>query len=157
MKKSLAPADASPTVPSSSWPLLLTTQAVLTEQIEQRLAAAGQPSLVWYDVLWALERAPERRLRMHELAESLVLTRSNLSRLVDRLAAAGLLTRAPDPDDRRGAYASLSEQGAVVRKTMWLHYSAAIDQLYDAQLTADEQRVLCGALRKVLAAARPPR
>jgi DNA-binding MarR family transcriptional regulator len=92
---------------------------------------------------------------MHELADDVVLTRSNLSRLVERLAAGGLLRREADPDDRRGAFAVLTEQGAALRKKMWPYYGGAITQFYDAHLTPDEQRVLDGALRKVLAAARP--
>ena len=139
---------------SSSWPLLLTAHAVLTAEMERRLAEADLPPLAWYDVLWALERAPRHRLRMHELADFVVLTRSNLTRLVDRLESAGLLKREPDPEDRRGAFAVLSEEGVALRKKMWPHYSAAIAQLYDAHLTEEEQRVLGIALRKLLDAAR---
>lgn len=146
MKKS---ADA-----TSSWPLLLTTHAVLTAEIERRLAEAGLPPLTWYDVLWALERAEGQRLRMHELADHVVLTRSNLTRLVDRLEAAGLLSRAADPDDRRGAYAVLSAKGQAMRKKMWPLYAAAISELYDNHLSAAEQQLLAKALQKMLVAAR---
>ncbi|MGZ3183319.1 MAG: MarR family winged helix-turn-helix transcriptional regulator [Telluria sp.] len=140
--------------PASSWPLLLTAQAILTDIIEKRLAAADLPSLQWYDVLWALERAPQRRLRMHELADHVVVSRYHLTRLVDRLAEAGLLRREADPEDRRGAYAVLEEDGAALRRRMWPVYSAAIAELYDAHLGADEQRVLAAALRRVVDAAR---
>ncbi len=133
---------------------MLTMHAKLLAEIERRLADAGFPPLAWYDVLWALERAPGHRMRMHELADYVVLTRSNLTRLVDRLEAAGLLAREPDPDDRRGSFAVLGEQGKALRKKMWPTYSAAIGELYDAHLTAQEQRLLDKALRKVLAAAR---
>ncbi|HZX25809.1 MAG TPA: MarR family transcriptional regulator [Telluria sp.] len=138
----------------SSWPLLLTAQAVLTEEVERRLDAAGLPSLAWYDVLWALERAPERRLRMHELADGMVLSRSNLTRLVDRLGEAGLLRRETDPADRRGAFAVLEPKGEELRRRMWPVYAAAIRELYDAHLDAEEQKVLGAALRKLIAAAR---
>ncbi len=139
---------------ASSWPLFLTAHAVLTNAIEKRLADANLPSLSWYDVLWALERAPGHQLRMHELADHVVLTRSNLTRLVDRLEAEGLLSRVPDPNDRRGAFALLSARGKALRKTMWPHYSAAIAQLYDGHLSAQQQKVIGGALGKMLAAAR---
>lgn len=138
----------------SAWPLLLTGHAVLTGIMERRLAEAGLPPLAWYDVLWALERAPRHRLRMHELADGVVLTRSNLTRLVDRLESAGLLRREPDPDDKRGAYAAIESAGLALRKKMWLVYSAAIHDLFDAHLGDDEQRALAGALRKVILAAR---
>lgn len=69
----------------SAWPALLTTRALMVEAVEKRLADAGLPELSWYDVLWALEQAPSGRLRMHELASATVITRSNMTRLVDRL------------------------------------------------------------------------
>ena len=139
--------------PASSWPLFLTTHAVLTAEIERRLAEAALPPLTWYDVLWALERAEQHRLRMHELADHVVLTRSNLTRLVDRLEAAGLLSRVPDPDDRRGAFAALSAQGKAMRKKIWPLYAAAIGELYDDHLTPEEHRVMAKALQKLGAAA----
>jgi DNA-binding MarR family transcriptional regulator len=140
------------TADNSSWPLMLTMHATLLAEIERRLAEAGFPSLAWYDVLWTLEQAPGARMRMHELADKVLLTRSNLTRLVDRLEAAGLLAREPDPEDRRGSYAVLGEQGRALRKKMWPTYSAAIGELYDMHLTAEEQRLLGKALRKVLSA-----
>ncbi|GAB3456617.1 MarR family transcriptional regulator [Massilia terrae] len=138
----------------SAWPLLLTGHAVLTGEIERRLAEAGLPPLAWYDVLWALERAPQQRQRMHELADSVVLTRSNLTRLVDRLEAAGLLRRESDPEDKRGAYAVLDGAGLALRRKMWTVYSAAIHALFDAHLSPTEQKTMAGALRKVIGAAR---
>ncbi|NRR29655.1 MarR family transcriptional regulator [Oxalobacteraceae bacterium] len=139
---------------TSSWPALLTAHAVLTERIEQQLARSELPPLAWYDVLWALERAPAQRLRMHELATHIVLTRSNLSRLVDRLQAAGLLERLADPEDKRGAYAVLTAQGLAMRRKIWPVYSSAIEALYDSHLDVEEQRVLNAALRKILDSAR---
>ena len=98
----------------SVWPLFLTTYAVLVERIENRLAQAGLPPLGWYDVLWGLERAPHQRLRMSELAQKVVVSRSNLTRLVDRLEDAGLVERERSEEDRRGAYAVLTESGQAV-------------------------------------------
>jgi DNA-binding MarR family transcriptional regulator len=148
------PKTAAPSREPSSWPLLLTAHAVLTGMVEKQLSDADLPALGWYDVLWALDRAPGQRLRMHELAHYIVLSRSNMTRLVDRLETAGLIRRESDPDDRRGAFAVLTEQGAAMRKKMWPKYEAAIASLYDAHLSADEQRVLGSALRKVLDGAR---
>ena len=138
----------------SSWPLLLTAHALLVERMEARLAAAQLPDLACYDVLWALERAPERRLRMSELAHQLVFTRSNLTRLVDRLEAAGWVARDRDCEDRRGAYAVLLDAGQALRRRMWPVYQAAIEELYERHLTADESAMLRAALKRVIAAAR---
>ena len=75
-----------------AWAVLLTAHATLVERIEAALVAAGVPALDWYDVLWELEKA-DGRLRMHDLARRVVLSRSNLSRLADRLEKAGLVAR----------------------------------------------------------------
>jgi DNA-binding MarR family transcriptional regulator len=137
----------------SVWPLFLTTHAVLVERIENRLAQAGLPQLGWYEVLWGLERAPHQRLRMSELAQKVVMSRSNLTRLVDRLEDAGLVERERSEEDRRGAYAVLTESGQAVRRSMWPVYAQGIKDLFENRL-ADEEAVAMGVtLRRLLAAA----
>lgn len=138
----------------SVWPLFLTAHAVLVERIEARLAAAELPPLAWYDVLWALERAPGRRLRMSELADHVVLSRSNLTRLVDRLEDAGLVARERSEEDRRGAYAVITPEGREVRRKMWPTYEAGIREVFDSQLADTEARHLSAALQRMLGAAR---
>ena len=133
-----------------AWALLLAVRARLVDRIEVELAQAGLPSLAWYDVLWELEKADDGRLRMHELAERTVLTRSNLTRLADRLEQAGLLAREPSPDDRRGFFCVITRQGRDMRKKMWPLYSAQIEALFAQHLTAREAESLAGALGKVL-------
>jgi DNA-binding MarR family transcriptional regulator len=138
----------------SVWALFLTAHAVLIEAIERRLAQAGLPPLAWYDLLWGLERSPEQRLRMSELAEKVVLSRSNLTRLVDRLEEAGLVLRERSEEDRRGAYAVLTETGREMRRRMWPVYQAGIRQLFESQLSDAEAQAMGAVLRRVLAAAR---
>jgi DNA-binding MarR family transcriptional regulator len=138
----------------SAWPAFLTAHAALVGCVEERLRAAGLPELAWYDVLWALEQAPGRRLRMHELADLTVIARSNLTRLVDRLEAAGLARRDRDCADRRGAYAVLTDAGLAMRKRMWSVYSPAIQELFEAHLSQAESRQMRKALLRILAAAR---
>ena len=67
--------------------------------------------LAWYDVLLTLAQAPERRLRMAQLADRVLLSRSGLTRLVDRLEREGLVRREPSPDDARGTYTVLTAAG----------------------------------------------
>lgn len=138
----------------SVWPLFLTAHSVLVERIEARLAGAGLPPLAWYDVLWALERAPERRLRMSELADHVVLSRSNLTRLVDRLEEAGLVARERSEEDRRGAYAVITAEGREVRRKMWPTYEAGIREVFDSQIGEAEARPMAAALQRMLDAAR---
>ena len=134
-----------------AWALLLTAHAVLVERVELAFAVAGLPPLAWYDVLWALEQADDGRLRMHKLAQRGVITRSNLTRLVDRLESAGLIARKPCPDDRRGAYAVLSGDGRVMRKKMWPVYNAEINALFSSHLTDSEARQLVASFTKLIA------
>jgi len=138
----------------SAWPALLTARALIVDAVEARLAKAGLPELGWYDVLWALERAPAARRRMHELAAQTVITRSNLTRLVDRLEAAGLVVRARDAEDRRGAFAVLTPAGRQLRGRMWKVYGPAIEELFDRHLTPAEAAAIRTCLLRIIEAAR---
>ena len=140
----------------SVWAQFLTVHAFLVEEIEVRLADAGLPPLAWYDVLWALERAGDRRLRMRELADMTVISRSNLTRLVDRLEAAGLVQRARAEEDRRGAFAVVTAEGRALRKKMWPVYAAGIKELFEDHLTERDATQMEDILRRILDAARNP-
>lgn len=135
-----------------AWAMLLTAHARLVERIEREFAEAGLPSLMWYDVLWELEKAPGRRLRMRELAAAVVLSRSNLTRLADRLADAGLLTREAVPDDRRGAYCVLTDAGRALRRRMWPVYRNAIDRLFASHVSEGEAAILSEVFERLVAA-----
>ncbi len=132
-----------------AWRAFITAYAVGIEGIERGLAEAGLPPLGWYDVLLELSVAPGHRLRMHELARAVVLSRSGLTRLVDRLEGAGLLRREPTPEDRRGSFAVLTEEGARMRRRMWPVYARGIAEHFGRHLDDDEVRVLSEALRRV--------
>jgi DNA-binding MarR family transcriptional regulator len=139
---------------ASVWALFLTAHAVLVEKIETRLAEAGLAPLSWYDVLWALERTEDRRLRMSELADMTVLSRSNLTRLVDRLESAGLVARERAEEDRRGAFAVITAEGRAMRKKMWPVYSAAIKALFEDHIGNREAVQMGDTLRRILDAMR---
>jgi DNA-binding MarR family transcriptional regulator len=124
----------------------------LSREIERRLepvyAASGlEPG--WYDVLATLRRAgPPYRLRPTDFAATLMLTTSGTTKRLDRLEAAGYITRAPDPGDRRGVLITLTPQGRS------LVDQAAVPQLANERrilsgLTPAEQRQLADLLRKL--------
>ncbi len=136
------------------WRAFITAHALVMERIERELAEVGLPPLGWYDVLLELSVAPDRRLRMHELARAVVLSRSGLTRLVDRLERASLLRREPDLADRRGSFAVLTDEGAAVRERMWPVYARGIAEHFGKHLDDEEVEVLIGALQRVLGAAR---
>lgn len=137
-----------------AWRTFLTAHAAVIERIERDLARERMLPLGWYDVLLALAEAPERRLRMNELARAVVLSRSGLTRLVDRLEKAGLLRRERCDDDRRGCYAVLNEDGHAALRRSWPVYAGGISEHFGQHLGDEEVATLTEALGRVLAAAR---
>ena len=95
-----------------------------------------------------------RRLRMRELADMTVISRSNLTRLVDRLEAAGLVERERAEEDRRGAFAVVTAEGRALRKKMWPIYAAAIKELFEDHISERETAQMGDILRRILDAAR---
>jgi DNA-binding MarR family transcriptional regulator len=152
--ESTGPKNASLESKGSAWALFLTAHPVLLEEIELRLAQAGLPDLSWYDVLWALERAGDRRLRMSELAGMTVISRSNLTRLVDRLESEGLVARERAQEDRRGAFAVLTGAGKAMRKAMWPIYAEAIREVFEQHISERDAAQMAKSLRRILEAAR---
>ncbi len=138
----------------AAWRTFITLHATVVELIDRTLVAEGQLPLHWYDVLIELAEAPQRRLRLHELARSVVLSRSGLTRLVDRIEAAGLLRREPDPADRRGSFAVLTAEGQAALRATWPVYAGAIQKHFAQHLSDDEVRIITEAFGRALAAER---
>lgn len=134
------------------WRLFLTTHATAIDLIERELAEAGLPPLGWYDVLFALEEAQDRRLRMNELAANIVLSRSNLTRLVDRLEAAQLLYRESCPTDKRGAFAVVTDKGLEMRQKMWSVYAQGIATHFACHIDDNQASVLNELFARIIAA-----
>ena len=128
-----------------AWRAFLTAYGRVTRRINRDLAEAGLPDLGWYDVLWALYEAPDRRLRMRELADRVVISRTGLVRLVDRIETAGLVRREPVPGDRRGAYVAITDDGAALLRRMWPVYRRGVAEHFAAHLDAR-----AGLIRRVL-------
>jgi DNA-binding MarR family transcriptional regulator len=105
----------------AAWRGLLRAHDQLTRVLDADLSEAHGLPLASYEVLLFLANAPDGRMRMSELADSVLLSRSGLTRLVDRLAADGLVERIQCPEDARGLYAAITEAGrrrfAEARKT----------------------------------------
>jgi DNA-binding MarR family transcriptional regulator len=93
------------------WRMFLRVQRRLINRLEEDLQAKHELPLAWYDVLVRLVEARDRRLRMSELAEQVMLSPSGLTRLVDRLVSEGLVRREHAERDGRGFYAVLTESG----------------------------------------------
>ncbi|MCC3328786.1 MarR family winged helix-turn-helix transcriptional regulator [Nocardia abscessus] len=107
------------------------------------------------NALMRLSRSSGRRLRMSELAVQTALSTSGVTRLVDRLARAGLVERELDTADRRSAYAVLTEVGAARLAQVLPDYLAAVDRWFVGLLTPAQLAALSEALRIVRDTANP--
>lgn len=133
-----------------AWRLFITSHALLIDKIDGELASAGAIPLHWYDVLIELYEAPERRLRMHELAQNVVLSRSGLTRLVDRLEKEEFLRREIDANDRRGFYVILTDRGLEAMRAAWKTYEAGIARYFAAYLNDDEAALFSRVLGRIV-------
>ncbi|MBV9280980.1 MAG: MarR family transcriptional regulator [Chloroflexi bacterium] len=139
----------------AAWRAFINAHASVIDCIEKELAEAGQLPLTSYDLLVALAEAPDQRLRMTDLARKVVvLSRSGVTRLADRLEAEGLLRRERTPEDRRGAYAVLTEKGRDALDRARPTYARGIVEHFSRFLGDAEVRTLTSALGRIDAAAR---
>lgn len=136
----------------SAWRALLRAHSVVLKAIDADLAAADLLPLHWYDVLLELNAAPDRRLRMAELGDRVVLSRSRSSRVVDELVHRGLVERTPDPVDRRASFARLTPAGRQALRRTAPAYLASIDDHFTRHLSPAERATIARALERVVAA-----
>ncbi|HZC71181.1 MAG TPA: MarR family transcriptional regulator [Jatrophihabitans sp.] len=119
--------------------------------LERELTAETGMPLSWYDVLLQLAEAPAHRLRMAELADRVLLSRSGLTRLIDRLQAEDLVRREPSPDDARGTFTVLTEEGMRrLRRAAPVHLTG-IRAHWLVHFSDDELRTLGALLGRVVA------
>ena len=144
-------ADARRHLVTSAWGAVLQVHAAVVPLLDHRLQAEVGMSLSWYDVLLELAAAPERRLRMTDLGQRVVLSRTRVSRLVDEIAAAGLIVREQNPQDGRSAYATLTAEGLKRYRKAAPAYLAAIEQHFSCKLDDEELRTVARVLQRVLA------
>jgi DNA-binding MarR family transcriptional regulator len=133
-----------------AWARFVTAQAMLLERIEAAFAEADLPALAWYDVLWILENAAAGRLRMADLAQKAVVSRSNVTRLTDRMEKAGLVGRFDCPEDGRGTVCELTAKGRALRARMWPLYRKQIDALFGRHLAGREAEAMAETFDKMI-------
>ena len=109
----------------SAWQTVVRVQARVAARAEDALAEARLPPLVWHDVLRTLQEA-ECGIRMFEVADAIVMSRSGLTRLIDRLEEAGLVERRICPSDRRGNFLAITDAGRETLARMWTVYEGVI-------------------------------
>ena len=133
-----------------AWRGLLRVHSALVKALDAELLAAHELPLTSYEVLINLQAAPGRRRRMAELAEGVLLSRSGMTRLVDRLERDGLLTRDACDDDGRGTFAVLTDKGeACLAEARRTHLDGVRDRFL-RHFEADELRTLAELWDRVL-------
>jgi DNA-binding MarR family transcriptional regulator len=137
----------------AAWRAFLRAHSLMLQQIGEDLERAGLPPLPWYDVLWALHEAPEP-LQNYELANAIVLSKSGLSRLVDRIEQAGLVERTSCPNDRRGVHIKLTDEGEEMLERMWPVYARGIAEHFLPAL-GEHACTMREAMESVAASVRP--
>ncbi len=128
--------------------VLLRTASGLLRTFADAMQAEGF-SLTWYDVLVQLHLAPDQRMRMQDLADAVVFSRSGLTRLIDRMEREGLVERAAVEDDRRGTYAVLTDGGRAAFERYQPGHRAALHEHFGRHLDEADLEALDRALRKV--------
>jgi len=141
----------------AAWRTFLEAHALTVETLTRELREAEDLPLTWYDVLVQLHEAPEGRLRMQELADAVLLSKSGVTRLVDRMEQAGLVARARCTDDRRGTFAALTPAGRQrLRETAPTHLRGVAEH-FAALFDDEEAAVLERLLLRIVEANRPDR
>ncbi len=133
----------------AAWRGFLRAHGQLVDELDAELRAAHAMPLSAYDVLVQLAHAPELRLRMSELADSVLLTPSGLTRLVDRLCRDGLVERVRCDDDARGSYAALTERGRDRFDDVRQTHLAGVRRLFLDHLSPAEQRSLATTWERI--------
>lgn len=144
---SLEPTDAV----IAAWTRLLRAQQTAMTSIELALKRAGLPPLAWYDALLELDRGPADGMRPLELERHMLLPQYGLSRLIDRIEAAGYVERRPFEGDGRGQVVVITASGRAIRQRMWPIYAAAIQSAIGDRLDEAEAKGLADLLAKLTA------
>ncbi|MFZ6992579.1 MarR family winged helix-turn-helix transcriptional regulator [Curtobacterium sp. RRHDQ66] len=133
--------------------------ALLRPAVERQLKDVGQLSYVQFQLLARLGDAPDGHLRMTDLADGVVYSRSGLTYQAQLLEQRGLVTRGPSPDDERSTVVTLTAAGRDVLAAVFPGHIATVHGLLFAHLTDDDAAELARILGRVSAELRaaPPR
>ena len=132
-----------------AWEAVLRTVGSLLNTFEGELQDAVGLPLTWYDVLVQLSAAPDGRLRMQTLADSVVLSRSGVTRLIDRMEKSDLVEREHCTEDRRGYYAVLTEEGRKVFRGAKPVHERGIYEHFTRYLDDGDAQAVVAAFAKV--------
>ena len=137
----------------AAWRALLEVHQRLTADMDATLRSEHGLPLQWYDVLVQLIEAGEP-LRMHELADRTLFSRTECTRVVARMEAAGLVTKERDSADGRGVYAAITPEGRAAFRRAARTHLADIQRSFAAHLSDEEAATIASAFERIVAASR---
>jgi len=136
--------------PIDTWARLQRASSTVLARVEARLKAEDFPPLSWYDVLLELRRAEGQVLRPLDIEKRILLAQYNVSRLIDRLVAAGYVEKRKSADDGRGVVICLLPEGTALVENMWPCYRAAVEAEFSSYLAEGETEKLWAILGRLL-------
>jgi DNA-binding MarR family transcriptional regulator len=134
----------------AAWARLMRASTHVLGLIEADLKAEGFPPLSWYDVLLELRREPVKALRPADIERRILLAQYNVSRLIDRLEAAGYVEKRKSETDGRSVLVHLTASGEELLKRMWPAYSAALERHFARRFENGEAEELGRLLGRLL-------
>ncbi len=132
----------------AAWEALFRAQVAVLRQLNTEFPS-GEISLNEYDVLFNLSRQDARQLRIRDLNRHLLLTQPSVSRLVDRLAHRGLVSKEPDPGDGRGTVVRLTDEGYDLFRRVAVRHADSIHRRVGSALTVEELETLTALTDKL--------
>lgn len=136
-----------------AWRALAGATTALAGRLELAFAAEDLPPLPWYEILEGLSSAEEQSMRMGQLAELLPISKGGMTKLVDRITAAGLVERRACPTDRRVSYVAITEAGRDTLGRMQPIYEAGISAHLASHFSPEEAEELALALTPIRSSA----
>jgi DNA-binding MarR family transcriptional regulator len=132
-----------------AWRLFVETHGLVFGRLIDELKAEVDLAMTWYDVLFHLQEVPGERLRMHELADAVVISKSGLTTLVDRMEEAGLLRREAPANDRRAIEVTLTDAGRRRFEEANAVHWRGIQEHFIAHLNNSEVEMLVRVLERL--------
>jgi DNA-binding MarR family transcriptional regulator len=139
-----------------AWRLYFESALALVDVLDSEFERASGLPVRWYDVLVHLEETPDG-LRMNELAEQILYSKSGFTRVVDRMEEAGLVRRVRPENDRRSILVVLTDKGAEMLEHARRYHRDGIERHFSQHLSEHEIKTLTRALEKISTYARPLR
>jgi DNA-binding MarR family transcriptional regulator len=126
----------------SAWRGMLEVHARVTQELDAQMQGAHGLTVSAYEVLMFLADAPQHRMRMSEIADRVLLSRSGCTRLVDRLVSQGYVSRCAAHSDGRGLFAALTPAGLEIVQTARRTHRAGVRRFFLDHLTPTDQIAL---------------